>query len=46
MMIPRCLNRTVNTEGLKLNAQTHMAPILVLNELGEINLRALLAEVP
>ena len=38
------LNRTVNTEGLKLNAQTHMAPILVLNELGEINLRALLAE--
>ena len=38
------LNRTVNTEGLKLNAQTHMAPILALNELGEINLRALLAE--
>jgi len=38
------LNRKVNTEGLKLNAQTHMAPILALNELGEINLRALLAE--
>jgi len=34
----------VNTEGLKLNAQTHMAPILALNELGETNLRALLAE--
>ena len=38
------LNRTVNTEGLKLNAQTHMAPILTLNELGDINLRALLAD--
>ncbi|MDH3654667.1 MAG: M18 family aminopeptidase [Myxococcales bacterium] len=38
------LNRTVNTEGLKLNSQTHMAPILALNELGEINLRALIAE--
>ncbi len=38
------LNRTVNTEGLKLNAQTHMAPILALKELGDINLRALLAE--
>ncbi|NNE20007.1 MAG: M18 family aminopeptidase, partial [Myxococcales bacterium] len=37
------LNRKVNAEGLKLNAQTHMAPILTLNELGEINLRALLA---
>jgi aspartyl aminopeptidase len=37
------LNRTVNTEGLKLNAQAHMAPILTLNELGEINLCALLA---
>ena len=38
------LNRTVNTEGLKLNAQTHMAPILTLSGLGEINLCALLAE--
>lgn len=38
------LNRTVNTEGLKLNAQTHMAPILTLSELGDVNLRALLAE--
>jgi len=38
------LNRTVNTEGLKLNAQTHMAPILALKELGDINLCALLAE--
>ncbi len=38
------LNRKVNTEGLKLNAQKHMAPILSLNELGEIDLRGLLAE--
>ncbi|MGB5286578.1 MAG: M18 family aminopeptidase [Polyangiales bacterium] len=38
------LNRKVNTEGLKLNAQTHMAPILSLNELGEIDLRGTLAE--
>lgn len=38
------LNRTVNAEGLKLNAQTHMAPILALNELGDGNLRALLAD--
>jgi aspartyl aminopeptidase len=34
----------VNTEGLKLNAQKHMAPIVALSDLGEIDLRVLLAE--
>jgi aspartyl aminopeptidase len=38
------LNRKVNTEGLKLNAQKHMAPIVTLNDLGGMDLRALLAE--
>ncbi len=38
------LNRKVNSEGLKLNAQKHMAPILALNELGGMDLRMLLAE--
>jgi len=38
------LNRKVNTEGLKLNAQKHMAPIVTLNDDGGIDLRALLAE--
>jgi aspartyl aminopeptidase len=38
------LNRKVNTDGLKLNAQTHMAPILALDELGAIDLRAFIAE--
>jgi len=38
------LNRKVNSEGLKLNAQKHMAPIVSLNEVGEIDLRVLLAE--
>jgi len=38
------LNRKVNSEGLKLNAQKHMAPIVSLNDLGESDLRVLLAE--
>ena len=38
------LNRKVNSEGLKLNAQKHMAPIVSLNDLGENDLRVLLAE--
>ena len=38
------LNRKVNTEGLKLNAQKHMAPIAALNGIEGKDLRALLAE--
>jgi len=38
------LNRKVNTEGLKLNAQKHMAPVLALDGLEDMDLRALLAE--
>jgi aspartyl aminopeptidase len=38
------LDRKVNSEGLKLNAQKHMAPIATLNDLGEMDLRVLLAE--
>ena len=38
------LNRKVNTEGLKLNAQKHIAPIIALDGLGGMELRALLAE--
>ena len=38
------LNRKVNSEGLKLNAQTHMAPIMAVDGLQDIDLRALLAE--
>jgi aspartyl aminopeptidase len=38
------LNRKVNSEGLKLNAQKHMAPIVSLNDLAESDLRVLLAE--
>lgn len=37
------LNRTVNTEGLKLNAQTHMVPVLALDH-GETESRARLAQ--
>lgn len=37
------LNRKVNTEGLKLNAQKHMAPVLALGELEGSALRKLLA---
>lgn len=38
------LNRKVNTEGLQLNAQKHMAPIIGLNGLQDLDLRALLAQ--
>ncbi|HEX7477873.1 MAG TPA: M18 family aminopeptidase [Polyangiales bacterium] len=37
------LNRNVNTEGLVLNAQTHLAPILGLGGEATVELRALLA---
>lgn len=37
------LNRQVNTEGLKLNAQQHMAPIVTLSDVGTMDLRTLLA---
>jgi aspartyl aminopeptidase len=37
-------DRKVNTEGLKLNAQQHMAPVVALNDLGGMDLRLLLAE--
>lgn len=37
------LNRTVNSEGLKLNAQKHMAPILALDGLEGTELRELVA---
>ena len=36
------LNRTVNTDGLKLNAQDHMVPVLGLESAGPAELRALL----
>ena len=38
------LDRTVNQEGLKLNAQTHLAPVAGLSERGSIDLRQLLSE--
>jgi aspartyl aminopeptidase len=37
------LNRTVNTKGLVLNAQTHMAPLLALEGFEDMRLRSLLA---
>ncbi|MFW2389434.1 MAG: M18 family aminopeptidase [Polyangiales bacterium] len=37
------LNRKVNSEGLMLDAQKHMAPIVTLKELGGSDLRQLLA---
>jgi aspartyl aminopeptidase len=36
------LNRTVNTDGLKLNAQDHMVPVLGLESAGPAELRAML----
>ncbi|SEK48875.1 aspartyl aminopeptidase [Stigmatella aurantiaca] len=36
------LNRTVNSEGLKLNAQEHLVPVLGLERHGPAELRALL----
>ena len=38
------LNRKVNIDGLLLNAQKHMAPILALNGLQDLDLRALIAD--
>jgi aspartyl aminopeptidase len=38
------MNRKVNTEGLKLNAQKHMAPILAVDGLEDMDLRTLVAE--
>ncbi|MBJ6763055.1 M18 family aminopeptidase [Myxococcaceae bacterium JPH2] len=38
------LNRGVNTDGLKLNAQDHMVPVLGLERSGEVELRGLLTE--
>ncbi|MGB8332268.1 MAG: M18 family aminopeptidase [Polyangiales bacterium] len=37
------LNRQVNVDGLKLNPQQHMAPIISLSDLGTVDLRTLLA---
>lgn len=38
------LNRQVNTEGLKLNPQEHLVPMLALEAGGPVDLRTLLAE--
>jgi aspartyl aminopeptidase len=38
------LNRTVNTEGLKLNAQDHLVPVLALERSGAVDLKAMLVE--
>jgi len=38
------LNRGVNTDGLKLNPQDHMVPVLGLESAGAVDLRALLAQ--
>jgi len=38
------LNRGVNTDGLKLNAQDHLAPLLGLESSGPLDLAALLVE--
>lgn len=38
------LDRSVNDEGLKLNAQNHMAPLMALASGGELSLNELLAE--
>jgi aspartyl aminopeptidase len=38
------LNRNVNTDGLKLNAQDHMVPVLGLEKAGPAELRALLVQ--
>ncbi len=38
------LNRGVNTDGLKLNAQEHMVPVLGLERSGPVDVRALLVE--
>jgi len=38
------LNRQVNTEGLKLNPQEHLAPMWALESGGAVDLKALIAE--
>ena len=38
------LNRTVNTDGLKLNAQDHLVPVLGLERSGAVDLKAMLVE--
>ena len=38
------LNRGVNTEGVKLNAQEHLVPVLALERSGPVDLKALLVE--
>lgn len=38
------MNRKVNTDGLQLNAQKHMAPILALDGLQDLDLRSVLAQ--
>jgi aspartyl aminopeptidase len=38
------LDRQVSTDGLKLNAQSHMAPIMALESGGELDLAGLLAD--
>lgn len=37
------LNRTVNSEGLKLNAQEHLAPMWALESSGDVSLEVLVA---
>lgn len=37
------LNRTVNSEGLKLNAQEHLAPMWALESSGDVELEALIS---
>jgi aspartyl aminopeptidase len=38
------LNRGVNSDGLKLNAQEHMVPVLALERSGPVDVRAMLVE--
>ncbi|PTL80594.1 M18 family aminopeptidase [Vitiosangium sp. GDMCC 1.1324] len=38
------LNRSVNTDGLKLNAQEHLVPVLALERSGPVDLKAMLVE--
>ena len=38
------LNRQVNQDGLKLNPQEHLAPVIGLESLGTVDIKAMLAE--
>lgn len=38
------LNRSVNSDGLKLNAQEHLVPVLALERSGALELKAMLVE--